>query len=317
MSSRAFRFGIGPAGLHGHEPQSTGRGWAELCMRIEDLGYDAINVGDHLDDRLGPLAALMAAGCATSRLHLGVFMLSNDYRHPAILAKELATIDALSAGRLEVGLGAGWLAADYERAGLVFDPPGRRVDRLAESVQVIKRLLEGGECHFAGEHYRLDGLAGLPQPARRPRPPIALGGGGRRVLSMAGREADIIAFNVNLGHGVMGAAPGETATAAATDQKVEWVREAAGDRFSDLELQVFVHVVEVTTDRLGAAERLSPRLGISSTQVLDSPHVLLGTVDQIEETLEERRSRFGLSYVSVSATVLDDLAPVVERLTGR
>jgi alkanesulfonate monooxygenase SsuD/methylene tetrahydromethanopterin reductase-like flavin-dependent oxidoreductase (luciferase family) len=182
---------------------------------------------------------------------------------------------------------------------------------------VLKLLFAGGDGHFDGEHYQLRGLPGLPLPGRRPGPRLALGGGGRRVLSLAGREADIVAFNVNLGHGVMGAPAGESATAAATEQKVQWVRDAAGPRFDDVELQVYVHVVDVTDDVGGAAERLAPRLGVSAAEVMASPHVLLGSVEQIAETLEERRQRFGFSYVSVSATVIDEFAPVVELLKGR
>lgn len=317
MTVRPFRFGAGPAGLHGHQPHADARGWAELARRIEDAGFSAINVGDHLDDRLGPIAALTAAGCATARLRLGVFMLANDYRHPAVLAKELATVDALSAGRLEIGIGAGWLAADYERAGLAFDPPSTRIERLAEAVAVLKLLLSGGEAEFRGEHYWICGLPGLPEPVQRPHPPFALGGGGRRVLSLAAREADIVAFNVSLRPGRLGAPPGQSATAAATEQKVAWVRAAAKERYDQIESQVYVHVVEVTPDRHGAAERIGTRLGMSAAEVLGSPHVLVGSASAIADDLQERRERFGFSYISMSAAAVDDLAPIVSSLAGR
>jgi probable F420-dependent oxidoreductase len=317
MAVRPFRFGVGPAGLHGHEPHATAKGWAELARRMEDAGFSAINVGDHLDDRLGPIAALAAAGCATSRLRLGVFMLANDYRHPAVLAKELATLDALSGGRLEIGIGAGWLAADYEQAGLTFDPPATRIERLAEAVTVLKLLLSGGEVEFAGEHYQISGLCGLPEPVQRPHPPLALGGGSRRILSLAAREADILAFNVSLRAGKLGAPPGQDATAGAVEQKVAWVRQAAKERYEDIESQVYVHVVEVTPDRHGAAERIGARLGMSAADVLGSPHVLVGSTNAIADDLQERRERFGFSYISMSATAMDDIAPVVGKLVGR
>jgi probable F420-dependent oxidoreductase len=314
---RPFRFGAGPAGLHGHQPHASANGWAELARRIEGAGFSAINVGDHLDDRLGPIAALTAAGCATSRLRLGAFMLANDYRHPAVLAKELATVDALSAGRLELGIGAGWLAADYERIGLTLDPAGRRIDRLAEAITVLRLLLSGGEAEFAGEHYQISGLHGLPEPVQRPHPPFVLGGGSRRVLSLAAREADIVAFNVSLRPGKLGAPPGQSATAAATEQKVEWVRSEANQRYPHLESQVYVHVVEVTADRYRAAERIGARLGIPAADVLESPHVLVGSADTIVHDLQERRERFGFSYISVSAAAVDDVAPIVSRLAGQ
>jgi probable F420-dependent oxidoreductase len=287
-----------------------------MARRLEDAGFSAINVGDHLDDRLGPIAALTAAGCATRRLRLGTYMLANDYRHPAVLAKELATIDALSDGRLEIGIGAGWMASDYERAGLTFSPPGTRIDRLAEAVTILRLQLSGGDAEFAGEHYHLSGLPGLPEPVQKPHPPFALGGGSRKVLALAAREADIVAFNVSLQPGRLGAPPGQSATEAATDQKVSWVREAAPQRYEHIEAQVYVHVVEVTDNRYEAAERIGVRLGMSPAEVLRSPHVLVGSVSAIVDDLKERRERFGFSYISVSAAFVDDMEPVVSRLAG-
>jgi probable F420-dependent oxidoreductase len=315
-TDRRFRFGVGPAGLTGRPPHATQLGWTELARWLEDHGYSALNVGDHLDDRLAPIAALAVAGAATTRLRLGTFMLSNDYRHPAVLAKELATIDVLSAGRLEAGIGAGWLAADYGRAGIEFDRPGPRIERLAEAVRVLKALFEHESATFEGKHYRLDGLPGLPRPVQAPRPPIVMGGGGRRILRLAAREADIVALNVSLRPGRLGAPPGESASAAAVAERIGWVRAAAGPRFSDLELQIYVHAVAITTDRDAAAEQIGARLGLSPEEVVRSPHVLIGTADQIADDLRRRREQFGISYVGVSGEHIRALEPVVSELAG-
>jgi probable F420-dependent oxidoreductase len=316
VNPRPFRFGVGPAGLNGHGGQATSAGWTQLARRLEQLGYSALNVGDHLDDRLGPLAALAVAGAVTSQLRLGTFMLSNDYRHPAVLAKELATIDALSGGRLEAGIGAGWLADDYRRAGIVFDGPGARIERLAEAVQVLKALFTAEHARFHGQHYHLEGLPGLPRPLQRPRPPIVMGGGGPRMLRLAAREADIVALNVSLHPGQLGAPPGDSASAAAVARRVGWVREAAGDRYRDLELQLYVHVVQLTDDRHAAAEKVGRRLGLPADEVMRSPHVLLGTTAQLVDDLRERRELFDVSYIGVSADAVESLAPVVAELTG-
>jgi probable F420-dependent oxidoreductase len=316
VTRRSFRFGVGPAGLTGHPPQATRRGWHDLAIWLEDHGYGALNVGDHLDSRLAPLAALMAAGAVTSDLRLGTFMLSNDYRHPAVLAKELATIDVLSDGRLEAGIGAGWLAVDYERAGIKFDRPGPRIDRLAEAVQVIKALFSNDFATFDGQHYRLDRLPGLPRPVQSPRPPIVMGGGGERVLRLAAREADIVALNVNLRPGRLGAPPGASASAAAVAERLDWVRDAAGPRFADLELQLYVHVLAITDDRIAVGEQIGSRLGLSAADVFRSPHVLVGSVGQIADDLRQRREEYGISYIGLSADHVEPFADVVAQLAG-
>ena len=316
MIQRPFRFGVGPAGLNGHPPQSTARGWADLARRLEDLGYSALNAGDHLDDRLGPMAALAAAGAATSRLRLGTFMLSNDYRHPAVLAKELATIDVLSDGRLEAGIGAGWLADDYRRAGIEFDRPGQRIERLAEAVAVIKALFASERASFVGRYYTIDDLPGLPRPVQSP-PPLVMGGGGERILRLSAREAEIVALIVSRRPGRLGAPPGESASAAWVAQRVAWVRDEAGARFHDVELQLYVHVIEVTDNRRSAADAISARVGLTADDVLASPHVLVGTVAQMCADLRQRREEYGVSYLGLSADYIHAFAPVVAELAGR
>ena len=223
----------------------------------------------------------------------------------------------LTAGRLEAGIGAGWLAEDYERAGIPFDRPGRRIERLAEAVSVIKALLAEEVASFAGTYYRVSGLPGMPRPASAPRPPILLGGGGRRILTLAAREADIVAFNVSLLPGRLNAPPGRSASAESVAQRVAWVREAAGDRYQSIESQVYIHVVRVCTDWAAAAADIGARFDLSPTEVLESPHLLVGTVDEIVDDLLERRDKYGFSYIGISAAVIDDFAPVVARLAGQ
>jgi probable F420-dependent oxidoreductase len=308
--SPRFRFGVQASG------PTTAREWGELARRVEGLGYSTLTAADHLDDQFAPLPALVAAAAATTDLRLGTLVLANDYRHPVVAAKDAATADLLTDGRLELGLGAGWMTRDYESAGIPLDGASHRIARLAEAVTIVKGLFGDGPVHHEGEHYRIDGLEGWPKPAQHPHPPILIGGGGRRVLELAAREADIVGLNVNLRAGVIDERAGPDATERATTAKVDLVREAAGDRFDDLELQVRVHVVVVTDDRQGMAELMAPALGITPGGALASPHALAGTVEQIADDIIERRERWGISYLGVSADALDALAPVVARLAG-
>ena len=309
---RPFRFSVQCSSLPDADPTS----WAHLARRCEDLGYDVLTIADHFDDQLAPIPAMMAAADATTTLRVGTMVLCNDYRHPVVLAKEAATIDVLSGGRLELGLGAGWMPSDYELAGIPFDRPSTRIDRLAEAVEVVKQLMGDEPCQFRGEHYRVEGLEGTPKPLQRPHPPILIGGGGRRVLTLAAREADIVGLSTVMATGSIDAATAATATAEATDQRIEWVRAAAGERWQHIELQVRVHLVVVTDRRQEVAEALAAGFGLTPEQALASPHALAGTIEQIADTLVERRERWGMSAIGVDVGVLDALAPVVERLAG-
>jgi probable F420-dependent oxidoreductase len=307
---RPFRFGIQASGPAGRV------GWAALARKIEDLGCSTLTIADHLDDQLAPVPALIAAADATTTLRVGALVLCNDYRHPVVAAKEAATIDLLSGGRLELGLGAGWMTTDYEQAGIALDPPGVRIDRLAEAVTVVKGLLGDEPFTYEGEHYRVKGLDGMPKPVQRPHPPILIGGGGRRVLTLAGREADIVGLNIDLRGGAIDAAAGSNGTAEATEQKLAWVRDAAGPRFDEIELHVRVHLTAVTDDRAALADALAPDFGLTPEQALETPHALVGTVDEIAEDLIARRERFGISYIGISVDALDAIAPVIASLSG-
>lgn len=309
---RPFRFGVQCSS----PPSVTASTWRELARKAEDLGYHRITVSDHLDDQLAPVAALMAAADATSTLRIGVLVFCNDYRHPAVLAKEAATLDILSEGRFELGLGAGWMTTDYARAGIAMDRPSVRIERLEEAIEVVRGLLSPGPCSFEGRHYRIDGLSGSPKPVQQPLP-LLIGGGGRKVLELAGRHADIVGLNPKLPHGVIDAAAGPDATASATERKIAWIREAAGDRFDQIELHTRIHLAAVTDDRAGMAEALAVGFGLSVDEALETPHALCGTVDQITDDLIERRARFGISSIGLSLDAMDAFAPVVAALAGR
>lgn len=308
----AFRFGVQCSS----PPTRGGHGWAELARACEDLGYSTLTVADHFDDQLAPVPALMAAADATTTLRIGALVLCTDYTHPVVLAKEAATIDLLSDGRFELGLGAGWMTTDYAQSGIPLDRAGTRIARLTEAIEVIDALWRDGPVTFRGDHFSLDGLEGSPKPLQRPRPPVLVGGGGRRVLSLAARVADIVGLNVDLRRGVIDDKAGPNATEEATAEKLAWIRDAAGSRFDDLELHVRVHLATVTNDRWGMAATLGPAFGMTPEQSLASPHALAGTIEQITDDLVERRERWGISYIGVGVDALHALAPVVAKLAG-
>lgn len=307
---RPFRFTIQASHLGSPEELRP------LARKAEDIGVSVLTVADHLDDQLAPVAALMAAADATTSLRVGSLVFANDYRHPAVLAKEAATVDRLTGGRLEFGLGAGWMTADYLAAGIPLDPPSVRIARLDEALGIIRALWAGGPVDHEGEHYRITGLTCTPLPAQRPYPPIIIGGGGRKVLEVAARHADVVHLNPALPAGVIDHRAGPTATAASTDQKLAWVRAAAGDRFEGLELGVRIHLAFVTDDRDELYRALAGGFGLTPEEARDSPHALCGTLDQISEDLEARRERFGISNIGLSASSLDELGPVITRLAG-
>ncbi len=307
---RPFRFGVqlGTA--------SSGPAWRALARSVEGLGYSSLFIPDHFEDQLGPLVALTVAAEATTELKVGSLVFGNDYRHPVVLAKEVATLDLSSDGRVEFGLGAGWMTTDYEQSGIPQDPPGVRIDRMTESLAIMKELWSSGACTFAGEHYTLTGATGAPLPRQRPHPKIIIGGGGRRVLGIAAREADIVGVNPSLAAGYVGPEVLETTTAEYYDQRITWIREAAGERFPDIELQVLTFLVQVVPDRDEATARLARMMEVTPEQVDGSPIALIGTVEQIVDRLVERRERYGFSYVVVHEAEMEDFAPVVAALAG-
>jgi probable F420-dependent oxidoreductase len=305
-----FRFGV-----QEHRAGSA-REWRDQARRIESMGYSAFYMPDHFDDQLAPIAAMMAAADATEKLRIGSLVFDNDYRHPVVLAKEAATLDLLSDGRLDLGLGAGWQTSDYEQSGIPFDSPGKRIERLEEAIKIIKGILAGGSFSFTGKHYSISGIEGYPLPVQKPHPPILIGGGGRRILSLAAREADIVHINYNLSEGQVNPALVSTGRAANTDEKLGWVKAAAGDRFDHIELAATMFFTAVTNDREALAHAVAPRLELNPDEILEMPHFLIGTVEQITEDIQARRDRFGLTFIVVQGEAAEDLAPVVQRLAG-
>lgn len=311
--NRRFRFGvIMPRAASGAEAR-------ERAVRAEGLGYSTLYVPDHfVDHPLGPIPTVAAVAAWTTTLNVGTLVLGNDYRHPVVLAKEAATVDLLSEGRFEFGIGAGWMTVDYEKAGLRLDRPGVRIDRLQESVQVLRGLWGDGPCTFHGEHYTVTDLDGDPKPHRPGGPTLVIGGGGPKVLAFAARTADVVGINANL----KGGSANDPSTApsmnpVSTDDKLRWVREAAGDRYAEIEIQALVGFLMVTDDARSVAEGMAGVFQATPEEVLDSPVGLVGTVDEIVESLERRRERWDMSYHVIPIEQMDAFAPVVDRLAGR
>jgi probable F420-dependent oxidoreductase len=315
---RPFRFGV----VH-EEPQAAAA-WKGHVRRIEDLGFSTFLVRDHLvadffGDQPAPLVALASVAALTSRLRLGTLVLAVDYRHPVMLAKEAATLDLLSGGRFELGLGAGWLRREYDVAGLPFDSAGTRIDRLEEAIAILDGLFAEGPLSFAGKHYAVTGLDGYPKPVQRPRPPLLVGGGRRRVLTLAGRTADIVGIlTTSVASGVVVDDASER-LAGAVAQKLAWVREGAGARYPELELSLIPTLLFDEDRERGAEDLIAARgwQGVTAVDVLAMPSVFVGSLSQIADQMEERRARYGFSYYVVSDRQLDRVAPLVTRLSGR
>jgi probable F420-dependent oxidoreductase len=309
---KPFRFGVNVGRA------SSRAEWVEKARKLEDLGYSALTVPDHLADLLAPMPALLSAAEATTRLRVGTNVLNNDFRHPVLVAREAATVDLLTDGRLQFGLGAGHMQSEHDQAGLRFDAGGTRVERLAEAVTIVKGLLKGEQVTFAGRHYRVTNHTIHPPPVQRPHPPILIGGNGRRLLTLAAKEADIVGLSgITFRRG--GAQPDLSGwRPAGVDARVQLMREAAGDRYDRLELNALVQRVVVTDDRRQAAEELTHRwTQLSPEEILQSPYVLIGTLDQLVEDLQARRERWGISYYVIFEPYIDVFAPVVARLAGR
>lgn len=316
MSHHPFRFGVI------NEQMQEPAAWFDHVRRIEALGYATLLLRDHFvpdffGDQYAPLPALMAAASVTITLRLGTMVIDNDYRHPVLLAKEAATLDVLSGGRFELGIGAGWLRTEYEQAGLPFDRAGVRIDRLAEAISVIKALWHDQPVTFAGQHYQVTALAGVPKPLQRPHPPLLIGGGKERMLKLAGREADIVGIlTSDVSRGTLVSDINER-TPAAVQQKIKWIRQGAGDRFDQIELSLIPTVI-VTDDRRGATGALIQQQGWTVTveDVWQMPSVLIGSPAQIAADIQARRELYGFSYYVVADSDMATFAPVVARLAA-
>jgi probable F420-dependent oxidoreductase len=299
----------------------SARALAERARRAEAVGYSTYVLSDHLLNTLAPNVGLAAIAAATEKLRIGHFVLNNDLRHPAVLHQELATLDVLSEGRLEIGIGAGWNEPEYRASGIPFEAVPVRVSRVEEAVAILKGLFGDETYSFEGKHYRITAMDGRPKPAQKPHPPILIGGGGKRVLRLGGREAQIVGFAPRIGAKSGGF---RSCTFEATREKVEWVKEAAGARFDQIELNTYpsFRPTSVTNEPRKAAEELLARInarepsGLTVDELLDSPHVFIGTIDQLVEKFTRLRDELGISNVMIGSG-LEDFAPVVERLAGR
>jgi probable F420-dependent oxidoreductase len=311
---RSFRFGVNVWSAKSRAE------WVERARKIEDLGYATLTVPDHLTDLIAPMPALVSAAEATTTLRVGSNVLNNDFRHPVLVAREAAAVDLLTDGRLQLGLGAGSIQSEYDQAGLNFNRGGTRVERLTEAVTIIKDLLKGEQVTFAGRHYRVTGHSIAPLPVQRPHPPILIGGNGPRLLALAAREADIVGLSGITFRGGGAALPDLSGwRTSSVDERVQLVRDVAGEeRYARLELNALVQRVVVTDVRRKAAEELTSRWAqLTPDEILQSPYVLIGTVDQMVEDLQARRERWGISYYVIFEPYLDAFAPVVARLAGR
>ena len=322
--SKPFRFG-----LQAYAPNS-GKEWRELARKAEASGFSSFHLADHI---IGPGPALTATGHpvqtvaaipamavaaeATSTIKVGCRVLCVDYRHPVMLAKEVATLDFFSEGRLELGLGAGWLQGEYEAIGVPFDRAGVRIDRFEEVIALLRASFAEGELNIDTPHVHAVGFEAVPKPFTKSGPPIMIGGGAKRILTIAGREADIVSLNFNNSSGKLGAAGIGSSTAELTDQKIQWIKDGAGARFDQIEIEIAAYFTIVTPDGEATRAKMAPMFGMTPEVFAEHPNALIGSVDEICDRIVERRERFGISYVSFGASVIDSVIPVVERLAGK
>jgi probable F420-dependent oxidoreductase len=324
VSHRPFRFG-----LQAFEATSAAQ-WSDLVRRTEDLGYATLFSSDHYFGPgaiaeatghrpvdLAPLSSIAVAAAITSTLRVGCRVFACDYHHPVVLAKEMATLDLLSEGRLEVGLGAGWVRDEYDGLGVPMARPGERIEKVAEYAQLLRAHWSGEQLDIHTTTTHATGFAGRPVPVQQPGPPIMIGGGAPRILGVAGRHADIVSLNFDNSTGKLGGASVASSGADQTAQKIEWIRDGAGDRFDQLELEIGAYFVAVGNDAQASLEAIASRFGVSAEQFASHPHAYFGSVEQICETLLERRERYGISYVTVGQRYVDDFAPVVAAMAGR
>ena len=308
---KPFRFGVQVS------TAPDARSWVSLARKVEDLGFSALTMPDHFTDQLAPMPALMAAAQATTKLRVGALVWDNDYKHPIVFAKEIATLDVLSEGRVELGIGAGWMKTDYDQSGIAYDTPGVRIDRMIEGIEVIRGALGDGPFSFSGKHYQIANYDGLPKPIQRPCPPILIGAGGPRMLRYAARKADIVGINPILTAGAVGPEAIASMAADVVDEKVRLVNEAAGSRLGDIEFNVRAYLVNVTEDPRRTIDGLSAGMGVTAELIENSPFALIGSPASLIEDLLARRERWGFSYVIVGGDDIDTFAPVVAQLTGK
>jgi len=325
--SRPLRFGV--QSYAAESPQD----WRDQARRAESFGFSTFSVADHV---IGPGPALAATNHpvqnvaaipamavaieATDTINIGARVFCTDYRQPVMFAKELATLDFFSDGRLELGLGCGWLQGEYEAMGVQWDRAGVRIDRFEETLDVIRQSFGDGLVDISGEHVHASGFEGLPKPPNG-MPPIMIGGGAKRILGIAGREADIVSLNFNNSSGKIGPDGVGSSTAELTAQKIDWIRAGAEQRsdgrgFDDLEIEIGAYFTIVTDKREATLGQMAPMFALEPEQLAEHPHALIGSVDAICDQIVERRETYGISYITFGASNAEATAPIVERLAG-
>jgi probable F420-dependent oxidoreductase len=310
MARHPFRFGVNVF------EATTRDEWIAKAQKIEALGYDTLFVADHMHT-FPPIAGMLAAAAATTTLRIGSNVLANDFHHPIMLGREAAAVDVLASGRLVLGLGTGFYRPDYDQSGITFESPGVRVGRLEEAVQIIKGMFTTVPFSFTGQYYTVHDFSLALPPLQQPHPPLLIGGASPRILALAAREADIVSFNIRTT--ADGGFDPTSILAAPTAQKVAWVTQAAGERLAQLEFSVFCMHIAVTADRVGEAQQVAEGwtdMGFTANQMLESPHMLIGSVDEIVADLQERRDCYGLSFIVISDDKIDEFAPIVAQLAG-
>jgi probable F420-dependent oxidoreductase len=308
VTKHPFRFGIQLRNA------ADGPAWRALARKAEDLGYSTLFLPDHFDAAWSPTVPLTVAAEATTTLKVGALVYDNDYRHPLVLARDVAALDVLSGGRVEFGLGAGWMTSDYEQSGIVLDRPGVRIERMEESLEIIRQLWTQESATFTGKHYTINEAKCFPVPHTPGGPKLIIGGGGKRVLTAAAKHASIIGVNPELTSGTAGVEAAKTAIADRYHERIGWIRDAAGTRFEEIELQVLIQIEQVVPNREEVFAGVAPMFGITPEEAGRMPIVLVGTVDQICDDLIARREEFGFSYIVLHD--IDAFAPVVARLAG-
>ncbi len=323
VQPRKFRFA---AGGEGNREEGGARKFIKLAQQAEEYGFDSFMIPDHLGEQVGPIAALGALAVATEKIRIGTAVLANGFRHPAVLAKDAATIDVLSRGRLELGIGAGWMKEEFDKGGIAYDSPGVRIEKLDEALTILDVLLRGQECNFVGKHYQINGLKGSPRPRQGPRPPIAVGGGGPKMLALAAKHADII--SVATPTNKEGKLLLSGITMEKTIERVEIIRAAAGDRFSDIELNWTITMIVITDDREQVAEmalaaldkgfppNIAVDVKLTTAEILDSPYIAIGSFEEIADQIRNVRAKTSMSYVGVFPTQMDAFAPIIPLLRG-
>jgi probable F420-dependent oxidoreductase len=321
MDRPPFRFAVQATNA------ASGREWRDTAHKVEDLGYSTLFLADHYlgpgpaqraartpRQDLAPIAAMAAAAAVTETLRVGCRVFCIDYHVPAVLAKEAATLDLLSDGRLELGIGAGWSGVEYAALGLDFDRPGRRIAKLAEVVALVRAHWQGEELNCSGDFVRVHGYAGRPRPVQQPHPPIMIGGGGQRVLSLAGREADIVSISSVpfVAHDSDGLDP-----QAVAQRRIEFVRAAAGERYARLDVESSPYFTEITNDPETVLAGLAKSTGLAADLLRDHPNVLIGSSESVVDLLHSRRETLGVNYVTVQQSQIESFAPVVALLRGR